>query len=169
MRKRQVFRGQIFFLFTFGYGALRFILELLRDDVERGDVGPAVGEHILMAGSLLVFAIAFAYGPALSIQDTRLRTVARIGAFVPAIALYLALRPASFGAIQVVKLSTSQAIGLFSAAAVAFFYARFWLESRRNPELAMSLGLPEEKPAKGKRKKKRRAKPKAEEPADEAG
>jgi phosphatidylglycerol:prolipoprotein diacylglycerol transferase len=164
MRKRQVFRGQIFFLFTFGYGLLRFMLELLRDDVERGDVGPAVGEHVLMAGSLLLFAVAFAYGPALSIANERMRTVARIGAFVPAIALYLALRPASFGSIQVVKLSTSQAIGLFSAVAVAFFYARFWLESKRNPEAAMDLGLPEEE--KPKRKKKKRRKPEPPKPVE---
>jgi phosphatidylglycerol:prolipoprotein diacylglycerol transferase len=158
-RKRQVFRGQIFFLFTFAYGILRFMLELLRDDVERGEVPPAMGEHILMAGSLFIFAVAFAYGPALSIANERLRTVARIGAFVPAIALYLALRPATFGTIQIVKLSTSQAIGLFSACAVSFFYARYWLESKRNPEAAMDLGLPEEE--KKPRRKKKRRKPSA--------
>ncbi len=38
------------------------------------------------------------------------------------------------------QLSTSQIIGLLSAVAVAYFYARFWDEARKNPELAMSLG-----------------------------
>jgi phosphatidylglycerol:prolipoprotein diacylglycerol transferase len=34
-RKHQKFRGQIFFLFAFGYGYLRFLIETLRDDSER--------------------------------------------------------------------------------------------------------------------------------------
>jgi hypothetical protein len=68
------------------------------------------------------------------------------------------------------KLSTSQFIGLASALAVAFFYARYWLEAQRSPELAMSLGLPDEEKPKKKKKKKKAAKPapeKAEGPAPE--
>jgi phosphatidylglycerol:prolipoprotein diacylglycerol transferase len=170
MRKRQVFRGQLFFVFTFVYGVLRFLLELLRDDQERGDIGPALGEHWLIAGSLMLFAVGFAYGPALSFSnktivkigsfDLTRRTAARLLAFVPGIVAFIVMRPASFGEIQVSKLSTSQFVGLFSAVAVCFFYARYWLEAQRAPELAMSLGLPEEeaKPKK-KKKKKKAAKP----------
>jgi len=40
-RKQQRFRGQIFFTFVFGYGVFRFLLEIIRDDVERGGIGPA--------------------------------------------------------------------------------------------------------------------------------
>jgi len=140
MRKRQVFRGQIFFTFTFAYGVLRFLLELLRDDAERGDVGPTMGEHWLIAGSLLLFAIAFAYGPALSIKKANVRTAARLLAFLPAILSFVLMRPASFGAVQLARLSTSQFIGLASALAVGFFWARFWLEAQRDPVSAMSLG-----------------------------
>jgi phosphatidylglycerol:prolipoprotein diacylglycerol transferase len=169
MRKRQVFRGQIFFTFTFVYGLLRFLLELLRDDTERGDVGPAIGEHWLIAGSLILFAVGFAYGPALSIKDNRMRTAARVLAFVPGIVAFFVMRPASFGAIQVAKLSTSQFIGLVSAVAVCFFYARYWLEAQRSPELAMSLGLPEEQASKPKKKKKKKAiKPAQEKPEESA-
>ena len=38
-RKHQKFRGQIFFLFAFAYGYLRFLIEMLRDDSERGEFG----------------------------------------------------------------------------------------------------------------------------------
>jgi phosphatidylglycerol:prolipoprotein diacylglycerol transferase len=138
MRKRQKFRGQIFFTFAFLYGFGRFLLEILRDDVERGDVGPAMGEHVLVSGSLVLFAVAFAFGPALAFENPRVRTAARLLAFVPAIVAYVALRPATFGAVQVVKLSTSQAIGLLSAVAVGIFYARFWNEARKKPAYAMS-------------------------------
>lgn len=152
MRKRQVFRGQIFFTFTFAYGVLRFLLELLRDDAERGDVGPTMGEHWLVAGSLLLFAVAFAFGPALSIKKPQVRTATRALAFVPAIVAYVMMRPASFGAVQLARLSTSQFIGLFSALAVAFFWARFWLDAQRDPVGAMSLGSFEEEEEKKKEK-----------------
>jgi hypothetical protein len=38
-RKYTRFRGQVFFLFVFAYGFFRFLLELWRDDVERGSYG----------------------------------------------------------------------------------------------------------------------------------
>lgn len=137
-RKTQKFRGQIFFLFTFAYGAIRFVLEVLRDDTERGSFGPAIAEHNLIAGSLLLFALAFTFGIALGIKNPTVRTVARVLSFVPAVVAYVTLRPASFGKSELMQLSTSQGIGLLSALACAFFYARFWEEARQNPALAMS-------------------------------
>ena len=142
-RKTQKFRGQIFFLFTFAYGAIRFVLEVLRDDTERGSFGPAIAEHNLIAGSLLLFALAFTFGIALGIKNPTVRTVARVLSFVPAVVAYVTLRPASFGKSELMQLSTSQGIGLLSALACAFFYARFWEDARQNPALAMgpaSLG-----------------------------
>ncbi len=50
------------------------------------------------------------------------------------------MRPASFAQTVPYQLSTSQLIGLTSALAVAYFYASFWQEARKNPKLAMSLG-----------------------------
>ncbi len=45
-RRSTRFRGQVFFLFVFAYGFLRFVLELWRDDVERGSYGPTLDEHV---------------------------------------------------------------------------------------------------------------------------
>ncbi len=139
-RKHTRFRGQIFFLFVFAYGVLRFLLELWRDDVERGSYGPTLDAHVYVPLCLLLFAVGFLFGISLGIESLRLRLVARVLAFVPAVVAYLALRPASFAQTVPYTLSTSQLIGLLSALAVSFFYARFWEDSRRQPKQAMSIG-----------------------------
>jgi hypothetical protein len=66
--------------------------------------------------------------------------VARVLAFVPPVVAYILLKPASFAQTLPYQLSTSQLIGMLSAIAVSFFYARFWEDARKNPKLAMSLG-----------------------------
>ncbi len=139
-RKYTRFRGQVFFLFVFAYGFLRFVLELWRDDVERGAYGPTLDQHIYVPFCMLLFSVAFVFGISLGISNRRARLVARVLAFVPPVIAYLALKPASFAGTLPYQLSTSQLIGLFSALAVAFFYTRFWEEARKNPALAMSLG-----------------------------
>ena len=139
-RKYTRFRGQVFFLFVFAYGFLRFILELWRDDVERGNYGPTLDAHIYVPLCLFLMAIGFVFGISLGIVNTRARMVARVLAFVPPIAAFLLMRPATFAAAVPYQLSTSQLIGLLSALVVSFFYARFWEQARKNPTLAMSLG-----------------------------
>jgi len=138
-RKTQRFRGQIFFLFAFGYGYLRFLIESLRDDSERGEFGPMMGEHWLISGSLLVMSVAFVFGISLGIANPKVRNLSRVLAFVPPIVAFIALKPASFGKQQAVQLSTSQWIGLFSAVVCAYFYAQFWETARKSPKLAMGL------------------------------
>jgi len=139
-RKHIRFRGQVFFLFAFAYGVLRFLLEIWRDDVERGSYGPTLDEHVYIPVCLLLMAIAFVFGISLGITNKRARTIARVLAFLPPVFAYVLLRPASFAQTVPYQLSTSQIIGLFSVMAVAFFYARFWEQARKNPTLAMSLG-----------------------------
>jgi phosphatidylglycerol:prolipoprotein diacylglycerol transferase len=139
-RKSIRFRGQVFFLFVFAYGFFRFVLELWRDDVERGSYGPTLDVHVFVPVCLTLFAIAFVLGISLGITNERVRAVARVAAFVPPVVAYLALRPATFAETEPYQLSTSQIIGLVSALVVAFFYARLWEEARRTPVLAMSLG-----------------------------
>jgi phosphatidylglycerol:prolipoprotein diacylglycerol transferase len=141
-RKYTRFRGQVFFLFVFAYGFLRFVLELWRDDVERGSYGPTLDRHIYVPFCMVLFAVAFLFGISLGITNLRARLIARVAAFVPPVIAYLALRPATFAGTVPYQLSTSQLIGLFSALAVAFFYTRFWEDARKNPALAMSLGDP---------------------------
>lgn len=138
-RKNQKFRGQIFFTFAFGYGFLRFLLEIIRDDVERGEYGPMLSEHVLVPGALFLMAIGFSFGISLGIRDKTMRTVARILSFVPAIVAYLALKPPSFGSSVAVQLSTSQWIAVLSALLVSYFYSQSWEAARRSPALAMSL------------------------------
>jgi phosphatidylglycerol:prolipoprotein diacylglycerol transferase len=142
-RKNQKFRGQIFFTFVFGYGFLRFLLEILRDDVERGEYGPLMGEHVLIPGALLLMSLGFVFGIALGIANPMMRTVARIAAFIPPIVAYVMLKPPSFGASVNTQLSTSQWIGLSTALLVSYFYAQYWEAARKSPRLAMgpeSLG-----------------------------
>jgi phosphatidylglycerol:prolipoprotein diacylglycerol transferase len=139
-RKNQKFRGQIFFTFAFGYGFLRFLLEIIRDDVERGEYGPMMAEHVLVPGALLLFSLGFSFGLALGIKNPTMRTMARVLSFVPPLVAYLVLRPPSFGSSVVVMLSTSQWIALSSALLVSYFYAQYWAMARRSPALAMGLG-----------------------------
>jgi phosphatidylglycerol:prolipoprotein diacylglycerol transferase len=137
-RKHQKFRGQIFFTFAFGYGFLRFILEMLRDDVERGEYGPMMPEHVIVPGALLLMSLGFCFGMAIAIKDKTMRAAARALAFVPPVVAYLMLRPPSFGSSVSVMLSTSQWIGVLSALLVSYFYAQYWQAARNAPRVAMS-------------------------------
>jgi phosphatidylglycerol:prolipoprotein diacylglycerol transferase len=141
-RRYTRFRGQVFFLFVFAYGFLRFLLEMWRDDVERGSYGPTLDKHVYVPLCLLLMAIGFVFGISLGIANKRARTVARVLAFAPPVVAYILLKPASFAQTLPYQLSTSQLIGMLSALAVSFFYARFWEDARKNPKLAMSLGDP---------------------------
>jgi phosphatidylglycerol:prolipoprotein diacylglycerol transferase len=139
-RKAIRFRGQVFFLFVFGYGLLRFILELWRDDVERGSYGPTLDAHVYIPLCLLLMGLGFVFGISLGIVNKAWRTAARVVALVPALVAYLLLKPSTFGQTEPYQLSTSQLIGVGSALAVSLFYARFWEEARKNRSLAMSIG-----------------------------
>lgn len=143
-RKHQKFRGQIFFLFVIAYGFARFLLEIIRDDVERGNYGPVMSEHVLVPLALLVFSFAFVFGIALGIENQTARSVARAAAFLPPVLAYLWLKPETFGGSVAAQLSTSQLIGVGSAALVAYYYAKLWQDSLRQPQAAMALGLPPE-------------------------
>lgn len=139
-RRHLRFRGQVFFLFVFAYGFARFLLELWRDDTERGTYGPTFEIHTYVPFCLALMALGFALGISLGIPSPRARMVARVLGFVPAIGAYLLLRPESFAQTVPYQLSTSQIIGVMSALAVSYFYARFWDEARKTPKLALSLG-----------------------------
>jgi len=130
-RKRH-FAGESFFAFTFGYGYLRFWLELWRDDLERGLFGPTLPEQLLMPALLLIFAAAFAFGPAQGIARRALRHLAIAAGVLLAGGAYLLLRPAAHAASNRVALSTSQWISLLSALAVAIA----WHRVRTRPELS---------------------------------
>lgn len=136
LMKRRRFRGEVFFAFTFGYGILRFLLEIVRDDSERGSFGPALAQHLLVPALLLLFAAAFAYGPARSIVHPGARRAAVALAFAGSVIAYLALRPAPHASATVVALSTSQWISLFTALAAAIAWHQREALGEADPERA---------------------------------
>jgi len=147
VRKRQKFRGQIFFMATFGYGAMRFLLEILRDDPERGNVPGTMPEHLLLSGALVLFGIGYAIGIARIVEAPMVRKVTQALAFVPAVVAYFVLRPESFAGANLMQLSTSQFIGLASGLAVCGLYLVYDKAADEHPETAMDLGfLPDESP-----------------------
>ncbi len=140
VRAHQRFRGQVFFIGTFGYGLLRFLLELLRDDPERGSVALSLPRHVLIPLCLVLFGIGYAVGPARLVSRESMRR-ATIGlALIPGAIAAWKLWPESFALPEQASLSTSQLIGIVTALAVAVTYAAHDRAARANPEAAMALG-----------------------------
>jgi phosphatidylglycerol:prolipoprotein diacylglycerol transferase len=175
-RKHQRFRGQVFLLFTFAYGFLRYALEILRDDAERGEYGPQMGEHVLIPGGLLLLALAYIFFVSRAVEHKALRAVTQAAVLVPAVALYTSLRPATFADQVLVRLSTSQWVALLTGVAAAIAYGTFWDAAKAHPERAMELNLPGQEPtadeaeedAPRPKKRKKKKKKTEEAPADEA-
>jgi len=141
MRRRLRFRGEVFFAFTFAYGLLRFLIEILRDDLERGTFGPRLPEHVFYLLALLAFAAAFAYGPARAISKPTAQRISQAAAIVPGVVVFLWLKPSSFASPVLTELSTSQWIALLTAIGVAFGWQLKLRAAELHPEAAMSLGM----------------------------
>ena len=124
LRARKRFEGELFLAFTFAYGYARFLLEIVRDDSERGSFGPTFAAHVLVPSVLLLFAAAFVYGPALSVTNAVSRWVLVLSAIVVAGGAYWVLRPPARATVETVALSTSQWISLITALAAAFAWHR---------------------------------------------
>lgn len=60
LRKHRTFSGQVFLAWVLGYGTLRPLLELLRDDEQRGNVGP-------LSTSQFIGIVSVAFGLALAV------------------------------------------------------------------------------------------------------
>ncbi|MGK4007689.1 prolipoprotein diacylglyceryl transferase family protein [Sorangium sp. So ce1036] len=141
-RRRQKFRGEIFLLFTFAYGVCRYLLELLRDDAERGSVPPSLPEHVLLPAGLVVFAVAYSIGFSHVIHNNAVRKATQALAFIPAVVLYLVLKPETFGASTLLQYSTSQAVALVTGLAAAFAFSVYYKAALAHPAQAMALNLP---------------------------
>ncbi|HEY3592970.1 MAG TPA: prolipoprotein diacylglyceryl transferase family protein [Polyangiaceae bacterium] len=141
VRGRQKFRGQVFLTFVFGYGVLRFWLEMLRDDLERGQFGPYLPEHWMMSLGLLAFALTYIFliAPSVSGETTRKVTIA--AALVPPVVAFVALRPASFADAAQIQLSTSQWVALLTAVPAAIAYFIYFKAAEMHPDSAMALDL----------------------------
>ena len=139
MRKHQRFRGQIFLSFTLLYGAARFCLELIRDDLERGNIPPALAPHVLIPICLALFGAAYSFGVAPALQNKGARLATQIASFLPAVIAFVELRPAAFEAVVPIQLSTSQFIGLTTGVAAAVAFALLYKSALENPKAAMAL------------------------------
>lgn len=142
-RKRQRFRGQIFFLFTFAYGVCRFLLEILRDDAERGSVPPTLPEHVLITAGLVVFAVGYVIGFSRAVENVTVRRVTQVLSFAPAIVMYVLLKPETFASTVTLQYSTSQAVGISTGLAVSIAFAIYYKAALAHPETAMALSLPQ--------------------------
>ncbi len=140
-RKNQRFRGQIFMLFAFAYGFARFLLEIVRDDAERGLYGPELGAHILLPGALALFAAGYSIGFANGIPNVTMRRLTQGLSFVPALVAFLVMRPGSFMTANIVQLSTSQWVGVLTAVAVSVAYMIYWKAAEAHPAEAMVINL----------------------------
>lgn len=140
-RRHQRFRGQVFMTFAFAYGAARFLLEIVRDDAERGAYGPEMGQHLWVAGALALFAIGYVVAFAQNIRAVSLRRLTQVLAFVPAVVAYLAMRPGAFQGPQLVQLSTSQWVGVLTALAVAAAHVLYAKAAETHPDVAMRIDL----------------------------
>lgn len=147
-RRHQKFRGQIFLLFTFAYGVCRYLLEVLRDDLERGSIPPALPEHVLIPLGLVLFAVGYVVGFSKMIENPTIQKVTQALAFVPAAALYFLLKPESFASSVSIQLSTSQAVAVVTGVAASLAFAAYYKAALAHPESAMALNLPPPEEAK---------------------
>jgi phosphatidylglycerol:prolipoprotein diacylglycerol transferase len=121
---RRRFRGEVFLAFVAGYGALRFLLETVRDDPERGLYGPSGPPALLWSLGFLVLAVAFIAGGSRAITPSPARALSRVSAVFVTLALYLALRSAHRAETA---LSTSQWIAMLTSIAAAVAWR--WFDS----------------------------------------
>lgn len=143
-RKHQKFRGEVFLVFTFAYGFARYLLEILRDDAERGAYGPQLAEHWLVPGVLFLASVAYIVRMARVFERVELRVASQIAVVVPPVLLFFVLRPGSFADQQAVRLSTSQWVAGLTATAAAAAFGLFWEVAKTHPERAMAIDLPPE-------------------------
>jgi phosphatidylglycerol:prolipoprotein diacylglycerol transferase len=143
VRKNLKFRGQVFLTFTFAYGVLRFLLEMIRDDFERGEFGPHMAEHIMISGGLLVFALSYVFFMAPSVSDPTMRKMTQVIAVVPAVVAFLLLRPVSFAEQTLLQFSTSQWVALLTAVPAAMAYAVYFKAAEAHPSSALAIDMDE--------------------------
>lgn len=140
-RRSQKFRGQIFLLFAFWYGACRYLVEILRDDKERGSLPFALPEHILVPFGLAIFAVGYVIGFSQVVSNLTLRRVTQVLVFVPVVGFYVGMKPESFAGSMDAQFSTSQFIALTSGLAAAVAFAVLHKAALAHPEDAMALVL----------------------------
>jgi phosphatidylglycerol:prolipoprotein diacylglycerol transferase len=135
------FRGELFVVFAFGYGVLRFLLEIVRDDAERGQYGPAFEPHVIYPIALMALALAFVFGLSNIFTDKgNVRTIARSVAILVPFGMFMVMKPGQWQLAPPVQLSTSQWIALLSGVAAAAWYRLGYDHAHADPVAAADLG-----------------------------
>ncbi len=135
------FRGELFVVFAFGYGVLRFLLEMVRDDAERGQYGPAFQPHVVFPIALMVMALAFVFGLSnIFTEKNNIRTIVRSVAILIPFGVFLAMKPAQFQDAPPVQLSTSQWVAIITGALAAAWYRIGHDNAHADPVAAAELG-----------------------------
>jgi phosphatidylglycerol:prolipoprotein diacylglycerol transferase len=139
-RGEPFFRGELFLVFTAGYGVLRFLLEIVRDDAERGTYGPHFEPHVIYPAVLMGFALAFWFGLS-NIFAEKYRVIVRCIAILVPLAVFMLIRPTNkFAVVELVQLSTSQWIAVLTGIAAAAYYKRGLDLAIHEPAIATDLG-----------------------------
>ncbi len=135
------FRGELFVVFAFGYGVLRFLLEIVRDDAERGQYGPAFEPHIIYPISLMALALAFVFGLSnIFTEKHNVRTIVRSVAILVPFGVFLLMKPGQFQLPPPVQLSTSQWVAVFTGVLAAAWYRIGRDHAQVDPVAAADLG-----------------------------
>jgi len=116
---------------------------MIRDDLERGEFGPHIAEHLMISGGLFVFAVAYIVCMAPSIGDPTMRKMTQVIALVPPLVAYLLLKPASFADQEPIQLSTSQWVALLTSVPAAIAYMVYFKAAEAHPDSALALNLDE--------------------------
>lgn len=127
---RRRFQGEVFLAFVAGYGALRFLLETVRDDPERGLYGPFGPAAVLWSLGFLVLTASFIAGASRAIEPMSARALSRVAAVAVTLALYLGLRSAHRADTA---FSTSQWIAMLTSVAAAVAWQRFESARKSRP------------------------------------
>ena len=134
------FRGELFLVFTFGYGVLRFLLEIVRDDAERGTYGMFMDPHIAYPGALMLMALGFWFGLSHIVVE-KYRVYAQAAAVLVPFVVFMLLRPSNkFELVEKIQFSTSQWIAVLTGVAAALYYRRGLDLAVADPVAAADLG-----------------------------
>lgn len=115
LRPRLPTPGAALGVFVLGYAWIRFSLELVRGDAERGQLGPLVEGRLLLALGWLVFGLLAGYGPVSAVRNQRARFAVRLAVLVPGLCALVART--GLTAWDAFRPSSTQWIALVSATA----------------------------------------------------
>jgi len=134
------FRGELCMVFFFGYGVLRFLLEIVRDDAERGTYGMFMDPHVAYPIALMLMALSFWFGLSHIIPE-KYRVYTQGAAVLVPFVVFMIMRPANkFELVEKVQFSTSQWIALLTGIAAALYYRRGMDLAAADPVVAADLG-----------------------------